>query len=236
MSMLAVLIFPLTVLLFAAVSVVSPSFGTSSITNPGPHGLTQILYAFVSAAGNNGSAFGGLGANTPWYNAALGFAMLAGRFLFIVPMLAVAGNLAGKKRVPPSPDLSRDDAAVRRAAGQRGADRRRADVLPGAQPGSDPGTPDDGPGSYVLRDRNVAATHSSSIWDRRIVRGALVDAVRKLNPRRMVRNPVMFVVEAGSVLTTIQLIRDAVVGAGRLGFELHITLWLWATVLANLAE
>jgi K+-transporting ATPase ATPase A chain len=103
MSMLAVLIFPLTVLLFAAVSVVSPSFGTSSISNPGPHGLTQILYAFVSAAGNNGSAFGGLGANTPWYNAALGLAMLAGRFLFIVPMLAVAGNLAGKKRVPPSP-------------------------------------------------------------------------------------------------------------------------------------
>jgi K+-transporting ATPase ATPase A chain len=103
MSMLAVLIFPLTVLLFAAVSVVSPSFGTSSISNPGPHGLTQILYAFVSAAGNNGSAFGGLSANTPWYNAALGIAMLAGRFLFIVPMLAVAGNLAGKKRVPPSP-------------------------------------------------------------------------------------------------------------------------------------
>jgi K+-transporting ATPase ATPase A chain len=103
MSMLAVLILPLTVLLFAAVSVVSPSFGTSSISNPGPHGLTQILYAFVSAAGNNGSAFGGLSANTPWYNAALGIAMLAGRFLFIVPMLAVAGNLAGKKRVPPSP-------------------------------------------------------------------------------------------------------------------------------------
>jgi K+-transporting ATPase ATPase A chain len=103
MSMLAVLIFPLTVLLFTAVSVLSPSFGTSSISNPGPHGLTQILYAFVSAAGNNGSAFGGLGANTPWYNAALGLAMLAGRFLFIVPMLAVAGNLAGKKRVPPSP-------------------------------------------------------------------------------------------------------------------------------------
>ena len=103
MSMLAVLIFPLTVLLFAAVSVVSPSFGTSSISNPGPHGLTQILYAFVSAAGNNGSAFGGLNANTPWYNVALGFAMLAGRFLFIIPMLAVAGNLAGKKRVPPSP-------------------------------------------------------------------------------------------------------------------------------------
>jgi len=103
MSMLAVLIFPFAALLLAAVSVVSPSFGTPSISNPGPHGLTQILYAFASAAGNNGSAFGGLGANTLWYNAALGLAMLAGRFLFIVPMLAVAGNLAGKKHVPPSP-------------------------------------------------------------------------------------------------------------------------------------
>ncbi len=103
MAMLAVLIFPLTVLAFTAVSAVSPSFGTSSISNPGPHGLSQMLYAFVSAAGNNGSAFGGLGANTPWYNVALGLAMLAGRFLFIVPMLAVAGSLAAKKRVPPSP-------------------------------------------------------------------------------------------------------------------------------------
>ena len=83
----------------------------------------------------------------------------------------------------------------------------------------------------------MAATHSSSIWDGRIVRGALIDAVRKLHPRRMMRNPVMFVVETGSVLTTVQLIRNALVGAGGLGFELHITLWLWATVLfANFAE
>jgi potassium-transporting ATPase potassium-binding subunit len=103
MSMLAVLIFPLTVLLLTGVSVVSPSFGTPAISNPGPHGLSQVLYAFVSAAGNNGSAFGGFGANTPWYDMAMGLAMLAGRFLFIIPMLAVAGNLAGKKRVPPSP-------------------------------------------------------------------------------------------------------------------------------------
>jgi K+-transporting ATPase ATPase A chain len=103
MSMLAVLILPLTVLVLTGISVVSPSFGTPAISNPGPHGLSQVLYAFVSAAGNNGSAFGGFGANTPWYDAAIGLAMLAGRFLFIVPMLAVAGNLAGKKRVPPSP-------------------------------------------------------------------------------------------------------------------------------------
>ena len=83
----------------------------------------------------------------------------------------------------------------------------------------------------------MAASHSSSIWDRHIVRGALIDAVRKLNPRRMMRNPVMFVVEVGSALTTIQLIRDTALGAGHLGFEVHITFWLWATVLfANFAE
>ena len=80
----------------------SPSFGTSSLSNHGPHGLTQILYAYTSAAGNNGSAFAGLNANTHWYNATLAVTMLAGRFLMIVPMLAVAGNLAIKKIAPPS--------------------------------------------------------------------------------------------------------------------------------------
>ncbi|MCX6550995.1 MAG: potassium-transporting ATPase subunit KdpA, partial [Acidobacteria bacterium] len=102
MAMLAILVFPIAVLVFTGISLVSPTFGTSSLTNPGPHGLSQVLYAFTSAAGNNGSAFAGLAANTPWYNIALGFAMLAGRFLVIVPVLAVAGSLARKKRVPPS--------------------------------------------------------------------------------------------------------------------------------------
>ncbi len=103
MAMLVILVFPLTILVLTAISVVSPSFGTSSITNPGPHGLSQILYAFTSGTGNNGSAFGGLGANTHWYNVAIGFAMLIGRFFMIIPMLAIAGSLGRKKRVPPSP-------------------------------------------------------------------------------------------------------------------------------------
>jgi len=77
--------------------------GLAGITNPGPHGLSQILYAFTSAAGNNGSAFAGLNANTTWYNTALGFTMLGGRFLMMIPMLALAGNLARKKSIPPSP-------------------------------------------------------------------------------------------------------------------------------------
>jgi len=101
LAMLYLLIFPVIILGLAAVSVLTP-LGLSSLANQGPHGLSEILYAFASAAGNNGSAFGGLNANTGWYNAALGFAMFAGRFLMIVPMLAIAGNLAKKKITPAS--------------------------------------------------------------------------------------------------------------------------------------
>ena len=101
MSMLYVLIFPLVILGFAAVAVLIPA-GLSSISNHGPHGFSQILYAYTSAAGNNGSAFAGINANTHWYNATLAITMLVGRFLMMVPMLAVAGSLATKKIVPPS--------------------------------------------------------------------------------------------------------------------------------------
>jgi K+-transporting ATPase ATPase A chain len=102
MAMLVVLVFPLTILIFAAISIVSPSFGTSQLNNAGPHGLSEILYAFTSGTGNNGSAFAGLSANTLWYNSTIGAAMLVGRFFMIIPMLAIAGNLARKKTVPPS--------------------------------------------------------------------------------------------------------------------------------------
>jgi K+-transporting ATPase ATPase A chain len=102
LAMLYVLVFPLVILGFAAWSSVVP-YGLSSLNNAGPHGLSEILYAFSSSAGNNGSAFGGLNANTPWYNLTLGITMLAGRFLMIVPALGIAGVLAGKKSVPPGP-------------------------------------------------------------------------------------------------------------------------------------
>jgi len=102
LAMLYVLVFPLVILSLAAWSSVAP-YGVSSIANPGPHGLSEILYAFTSGAGNNGSAFGGINANTPWYNTALGFDMLFGRFWMIIPALAIAGILSGKKAVPPSP-------------------------------------------------------------------------------------------------------------------------------------
>src|SRR5262245_64125821 len=98
MAMLAILVVPLTILVLGGLSSVT-SFGTSSIANPGPHGLSEILYAFTSGTGNNGSAFAGLNANTPWYNLTIGLSTLIGRFFVIIPTLALAGSLARKKRV-----------------------------------------------------------------------------------------------------------------------------------------
>ncbi|MGA9795160.1 MAG: potassium-transporting ATPase subunit KdpA [Rhizomicrobium sp.] len=101
MSMLAILILPLSILGFTALAVVLKG-GLAGPLNAGPHGFSEILYAYTSATGNNGSAFAGLTANTPFYNSTLGIAMLVGRFLVIIPMLAAAGSLAAKKIVPPS--------------------------------------------------------------------------------------------------------------------------------------
>lgn len=108
MSMLYVLIFPLIILTLTAVFVLSPTIGLPALTNQGPHGLTEILYAFTSAVGNNGSAFAGLNAGVNpstlwWYDVVMGWAMLGGRFLMAIPVFALAGNLAMKKSVPPSP-------------------------------------------------------------------------------------------------------------------------------------
>ncbi|MEQ1572643.1 MAG: potassium-transporting ATPase subunit KdpA [Vicinamibacterales bacterium] len=102
MAMLTVLIFSLVILTFTAISSVSPGFGTSSIYNPGPHGLSEMLYAYSSAAANNGSAFGGISVNTKWYNTTLGLTMLFGRFFMIIPPLAIAGSLGRKKQIPAS--------------------------------------------------------------------------------------------------------------------------------------
>ncbi|MDL2405935.1 potassium-transporting ATPase subunit KdpA [Rhizobium calliandrae] len=101
MAMLAVLCLPFGMLIFTAIASVLPA-AVASIGNPGPHGFSEILYAYSSAAANNGSAFGGLSGNTPWYNITLGIVMLIGRFLVIVPALAIAGSLISKKTVPAS--------------------------------------------------------------------------------------------------------------------------------------
>jgi len=100
-SVLAVLVLCFSILGFAAWAAVS-AWGIAGLNNTGPHGLSELLYAYSSSVGNNGSAFAGLSANTPWLNTTLGIAMLCGRFLFIVPVLALAGSLAGKKLVPES--------------------------------------------------------------------------------------------------------------------------------------
>jgi K+-transporting ATPase ATPase A chain len=109
MAMLAVIATAASILVFSAISSVVPfakgsywnpsGAAITNVANSGPHGFAEILYAFTSGTGNNGSAFGGLATNTPWYNLTLGLAMLIGRFLFLLPLLAAAGSLAAKKKV-----------------------------------------------------------------------------------------------------------------------------------------
>ncbi|WP_095199463.1 potassium-transporting ATPase subunit KdpA [Mesorhizobium carmichaelinearum] len=101
MAMLAILALPLVMLVFTAIAVVLPS-AVASMANGGPHGFSEVLYAYTSAAANNGSAFGGLSGNTPWYNITLGITMWVGRFFVIIPALAIAGSLVAKKTVPAS--------------------------------------------------------------------------------------------------------------------------------------
>ena len=118
MAMLAVLILTFTILGFSAVSVVKP-FGTAGISNPGPHGLSQVLYAYVSLTGNNGSAFGGINANTMWYNTTTAVAQLLGRFFMIIPVVAIAGSLAKKDGRPGvGGHVPSHGRAIRRFAGQ----------------------------------------------------------------------------------------------------------------------
>ena len=117
MAMLAVIATAFSVLVFTAISSViefpakgywnPPGAAIANLNNNGPHGFGEVLYAYASGAGNNGSAFVGLTANTPWYNLTIGLAMWIGRFLFLIPLLAAAGSLAAKKKVPPLPERSR---------------------------------------------------------------------------------------------------------------------------------
>lgn len=111
MAMLAILILPFSILGFTAIAVVLPT-GLASLANAGPHGFSEALYAYTSGTGNNGSAFAGISANTPFYNTTIGLAMWIGRFLFIVPMLAIAGSLTAKKLVPASEGTFPTDGAL----------------------------------------------------------------------------------------------------------------------------
>jgi K+-transporting ATPase ATPase A chain len=111
MAMLAILILPPTILGLTAAAVVYPP-AVASMANPGPHGFSEVLYAFTSQAANNGSAFAGLTGNTPFYNVAGAVAMLVGRFWMIIPAMAIAGSLAAKKNVPPSVGTFPTDGAL----------------------------------------------------------------------------------------------------------------------------
>jgi K+-transporting ATPase ATPase A chain len=142
MAMLAVLCLPLSILGFTAIASVIPA-GLSSIANQGPHGFSEILYAYTSGTANNGSAFGGLSGNTPWYNITIGLAMLMGRFLVIVPAMAIAGSLVARHLPDPW-------SFVRGLADRRHSGCRRADLLPRAGAGTDRRTPRLDPGKDLL--------------------------------------------------------------------------------------
>ena len=143
MAMLAILILPLSILGFTALAVVLP-VGTGAMANAGPHGFSEALYAYTSATGNNGSAFAGISANVPFWNDTLGLAMFIGRFLMIVPMLAMAGSLVEKEdRARLGWHLPNRQPAVRRPGGGRDRDHRRSDLLPSRFPR---------PGRRALRD------------------------------------------------------------------------------------
>ena len=115
MAMLGILILPLSILGFTALAVVIPA-GTSALANAGPHGFSEALYAYNSATGNNGSAFAGLSANAPFWNATLGLAMFIGRFLMIIPMLAIAGSWCARRSFRSRPARSRPTAACSSAS------------------------------------------------------------------------------------------------------------------------
>ena len=150
MAMLALLVLAFSILGFTAWASVS-KWGLAGLNNNGPHGLSEILYAYSSGTGNNGSAFAGLNANTPWYNTTLGMAMLIGRFLMIVPIMALAGSLGAKEdRSASAGTFPGDRRHVRRAAPRHGAAGRRAELSARADARPDCRTFPDAPGQTVL--------------------------------------------------------------------------------------
>ena len=237
MSSLVILITPALVLIGAAVGVVAAA-GKAGMANPGAHGFSEVLYAFSSASNNNGSAFAGLSRQ---------YAVLQHRPR---PGHAVRPLLAGRPgaghrrlareeedRAERSRDAPHAHAAVRRAPDRRRDPRRSPDICPGARPGADRRTPHVGRGE--VKENSMAGTVTvRSLFDMSIIRQAVIDSFGKLTPRRQVRNPVMFVVYVGSILTTLLWIQ-AIVGKGEApaSFIFWVSVWLWFTVLfANFAE
>ena len=247
MAMLAILVLPLMYLGWTAVATVLPS-AVASIANPGPHGFSEILYLFTSSTGNNGSAFGGITGNTPFYNTTGAVAMFVGRFFMIIPAMAIAGSLAAKKTLPASAGtfpthgglfigllvgvilivggLTFFPALALGPIVEQLAMTRWTAVLSALTGVASMET-------SQLRKRMPV----TSLTDPKIVWPAIGSAFAKLDPRLMMKNPVMFVVEVVAALTTVIFIRDWVSGGEHLLFTFQIIVWLWFTVLfANFAE
>ena len=208
LAMLYILIFPLLILGLRRLGRGAPSTEPRRSNNAGPHGLSEILYAYTSGAGNNGSAFAGLNANTPWWNITPGPGDARRPLPDDRPALAIAGAMVGKKTVPPGPGtFPTNGRALHRPAGRVVAHRRRAHLLPRAvarphrralrRPGTE-------------RSSSHGCHHPSSCRSstRHPPAGGLATASASCRPRHVAKNPVMFVVEVGSVLTTVLLVRD----------------------------
>ena len=205
------------------------------MNNNGPHGFSEMLYAFSSGTGNNGSAFAGLTANTPWYNTTLGLAMLFGRFLMIVPIMALAGSLVQKKVVAAQrrhvPGFRRH---VPHSADRHRAAGRRAEFSPGPRARPDRRALPHPPRETSFNRPDPMSQKAPSLFDWNIAGPAIGDAFKKLNPRLMVKNPVMFVTMVGAALTTVGIFTAE---PGLRGFVMQLAVWLWFTVLfANFAE
>ena len=203
MAMLAILVLPLSILGFTAIAVVYPPGGCVDGQSRAARLLRDPL-CLTLATGNNGSAFAGLSGNTPFYNLTIGLAMLIGRFLIIVPMMAIAGSLAARRSCRRRRAPSRPRAAVRRPAGRRDPDRGRPDLLPGTGARADRrALRDDGRQAVLLElirsdlhgnltcPQADAGVGACSIRRSSCPRSGL--AFVKLDPRTLVHNPVMFV-------------------------------------------
>ena len=241
LSVLAIIGQTVTILFFAAAAVVTKA-GLAGLNNQGPHGLSEILYAYSSTVGNNGSAFAGLSVNTVFYNVTLAFTMLVGRFIVIVPVLAIAGSLGAKTPIPPSVGTfatNNDD--LRRPAGHHDHHPRGAELLPRADPRAHPGAFPDAQGHGVLSSRRIRLRRQTcakkyACGASRSAPGGREWRSTSSIPEKEIRNPVMFMVWVGSLFITVVFIVDLAHGAFD-GFNLQIAIWLWFTVLfANFSE
>ena len=220
-----ILIVPVIILVFSAIAIAMKT-PVHSLFASGPHGLTEMVYTYTSTANNNGSSFAGITANTQWFNSTTGLVMLIGRYFTIIPVLAIGGSLVRKQVVPATAGTFRTDTPL-----FVGLLLAVTVILVGLVY-----FPMLALGPIV--EHLVGPLFLPFRFLTFIVRRAMVDSVKKLHPRTEVRNPVMFVVFIGSLLTTYLFVRDLpTASAADSVFTGLVAIWLWFTVLfANFAE